>query len=49
MGMNTLEELAQTLETGMNEITVDPVVGERALLPLERMVSFSAGGARKKR
>ncbi|MEM7362541.1 MAG: quinolinate synthase NadA, partial [Pseudomonadota bacterium] len=44
MGMNTLEDLATTLESGTNEITVDPEVGERALQPLERMVNFSAGG-----
>ena len=44
MGMNTLEDLAKTLESGANEITVDPAVGERALQPLERMVNFSAGG-----
>ncbi|MAW29665.1 MAG: quinolinate synthase [Gammaproteobacteria bacterium] len=44
MGMNTLEDLAKTLESGTNEITVDPAVGERALQPLERMVNFSAGG-----
>ena len=44
MGMNTLEDLAKTLEYGTNEITVDPTVGERALQPLERMVNFSASG-----
>ena len=44
MGMNTLEDLAKTLESGTNEITVDPAVGERALQPLERMVNFSASG-----
>ena len=42
--MNTLEDLAKTLESGTNEITVDPTVGERALQPLERMVNFSASG-----
>ena len=44
MGMNTLEDLAKTLESGTTEITVDPTVGERALQPLERMVNFSASG-----
>ena len=44
MGMNTLEDLAKTLESGANEIAVDPAVGERALQPLERMVNFSAVG-----
>lgn len=44
MGMNTLEELEQTLATGANEIFVDPEIGKRALIPLERMVSFANSG-----
>ncbi|HKI75285.1 MAG TPA: quinolinate synthase NadA, partial [Pseudomonadales bacterium] len=44
MGMNTLEELERTLESGHNEIFVDPEVGKRALVPLERMVSFANSG-----
>ncbi|MBF68600.1 MAG: quinolinate synthase [Gammaproteobacteria bacterium] len=42
MGMNALENLLETLQQGANEITVDPVIAERALVPLERMVNFSA-------
>lgn len=42
MGMNALENLLETLQQGTNEITVDPAIAERALVPLERMVSFSA-------
>lgn len=42
--MNTLEELERTLESGHNEIFVDPEVGKRALVPLERMVSFANSG-----
>ena len=41
MGMNALENLLETLQQGANEITVDPVIAERALVPLERMVNFS--------
>ena len=42
MGMNALENLLETLQQGANEITVDPVIAQRALVPLERMVNFSA-------
>ncbi len=41
MAMNVLENLEQTLKTGDNEVWVDPVIAERALIPLDRMVSFS--------
>lgn len=41
MGMNHLENLEQSLLTGSNEIFVDPEIGKRALIPLERMVSFA--------
>ncbi|MCB1692765.1 MAG: quinolinate synthase NadA [Pseudomonadales bacterium] len=41
MGMNALENLAQTLEAGTNEIFVDEAIARRALVPLERMVSFA--------
>ena len=41
MGMNVLEELESTLAEGSNEILVDPAIAERALIPLERMVSFA--------
>ena len=45
MAMNELQALADTLEgldASPNEILVDPEVGERALRPLTRMLSFSA-------
>jgi quinolinate synthase len=42
MAMNSLAGLAQALETGVNEIDVDPAVGERARLPIDRMLSFTA-------
>lgn len=40
MGMNALENLESSLANGTNEITVDPEIAKRALLPLERMVNF---------
>ena len=40
--MNALDNLADSLEFGRNEIFVDPAIGERALLPLKRMLDFSA-------
>jgi quinolinate synthase len=42
MAMNTLENLAETLDKGLNEIQVDPELGEQAMLPLQRMLSFTA-------
>jgi quinolinate synthase len=42
MAMNELENLAQALETGANEIIVDEALRLRALLPLDRMVNFAA-------
>jgi len=41
MGMNTLESLQESLEKGTNEIFVDPEIARKALIPLERMVSFA--------
>jgi len=42
MAMNALENLAETLDQGLNEIQVDPVLGGRAMLPLQRMLGFNA-------
>ena len=42
MAMNGLENLAEVLEHASSEIIVDPVVGEQAMKPLNRMLSFSA-------
>ncbi len=42
MAMNALDNLADTLEHGRNEIHVDPVLAERAMRPLQRMLDFSA-------
>lgn len=47
MAMNGLDELAATLETGGNEVTVDAAIGRRAKQPIDRMLDFAA--ARGKR
>jgi quinolinate synthase len=42
MGMNTLEKLAQTLESGENEILVDKDLAARARIPIKKMLDFAA-------
>ena len=42
MAMNGLAALAHVLETGTNEIHVDPALGIRARLPIDRMLAFTA-------
>jgi quinolinate synthase len=42
MAMNGLAGLAHVLETGTNEVLVDPALGERARLPIDRMLAFTA-------
>ena len=42
MAMNGLAGLAQVLETGANEVQVDPALGLRARLPIDRMLAFTA-------
>jgi quinolinate synthase len=42
MAMNGLAGLAHVLETGANEIHVDPAIGVRAKLPIDRMLAFTA-------
>ncbi len=41
MAMNGLFNLAEVLETGRNEVLVDPVIGRRAALPIQRMLDFA--------
>lgn len=41
MAMNSLENLAEVLETGRNEIHIDSSVRERALVSIRRMIDFS--------
>ncbi len=42
MAMNGLAGLAHVLETGGNEVHVDPALGLRARLPIDRMLAFTA-------
>ena len=42
MGMNGLENLRDALRDGGNAIDVDPAIGRRAMLPLQRMLDFAA-------
>ncbi len=42
MAMNGLAALAHVLETGSNEIHIDPALGVRARLPIDRMLAFTA-------
>jgi quinolinate synthase len=43
MKMNTLEKIANTLETLKPEITLPPELIERARLPLTRMLALTRG------
>jgi quinolinate synthase len=40
MAMNELEALAAVFDVGDNEVFVDPALGERAMIPLNRMLDF---------
>lgn len=42
MAMNGLENLIHVLETGNNEVLVDPAVGSRAVVCIDRMLDFAA-------
>ena len=42
MAMNGLAGLAQVLELGTNEVHIDPAIGLRARLPIDRMLAFTA-------
>jgi quinolinate synthase len=42
MGMNSLQNLEQVLESGGNEIQIDPAMRERAVVPIQRMLDFAA-------
>ncbi|WP_448506825.1 quinolinate synthase NadA [Immundisolibacter sp.] len=41
MAMNSLTALLRALETGAGEIHVDPVIGARARVPIDRMLDFT--------
>ena len=42
MAMNGLAGVASVLERGNNEVHVDPALGLRARLPIDRMLAFTA-------
>ncbi|MFM2049770.1 MAG: hypothetical protein RL682_261, partial [Pseudomonadota bacterium] len=42
MAMNGLAGVAHVLEHGTNQIHVDPALGLRARLPIDRMLAFTA-------
>jgi quinolinate synthase len=42
MAMNGLADLARVLETGANEVFVDPALVDRARVPIDRMLAFTA-------
>jgi quinolinate synthase len=42
MAMNSLAGVAHVLETGANEVLVDPALIPRARLPIDRMLAFTA-------
>ncbi len=41
MGMNSLQNLAEILETGSNEIMIDQELAKQAQLPIRRMLDFA--------
>ncbi|MEC3764651.1 quinolinate synthase NadA [Cupriavidus sp. SS-3] len=49
MAMNALTNLAEVLETGRNEIHVDPVIGSQAVTCINRMLDFAAAQKRNVR
>jgi quinolinate synthase len=42
MAMNGLAGVARALETGTNAVFVDPALGLRARLPIDRMLALTA-------
>lgn len=42
MAMNSLENLERVLREGQPEVIIDPAVGKRAMIPLQRMLDFAA-------
>ncbi|MGD8407261.1 MAG: quinolinate synthase NadA [Thiohalophilus sp.] len=43
MAMNSLQNLADSLEKGSNEVHVDPEIGRQARVSVQRMLDFAAG------
>jgi len=42
MAMNNLRNLADVLESGANEIHIDPVIQKKAIKPIQRLLDFAA-------
>ncbi|MCL6416329.1 quinolinate synthase NadA [Aestuariirhabdus sp. Z084] len=42
MALNELEVMVDTLKAGSNEVQVDPELARKAMIPLQRMLQFSA-------
>ncbi|MCB1758174.1 MAG: quinolinate synthase NadA [Gammaproteobacteria bacterium] len=42
MGMNAIQNLEQVLLSGGNEITIEPAIRERAVVPIQRMLDFAS-------
>lgn len=42
MAMNSLEKIIRALKEGIDEIHVDPELGKKAMIPLQRMLDFKA-------
>lgn len=40
MAMNHLKNLVESLESGSDEVLVDPEIGRKAMIPLQRMLDF---------
>jgi quinolinate synthase len=40
MAMNHLKNMAESLESRCNEVAIDPELGRRAMIPLQRMLDF---------
>ncbi|MDQ0142161.1 quinolinate synthase NadA [Cupriavidus necator] len=49
MAMNALTNLAEVLETGRNEVHVDPAIGRQAVTCIDRMLDFAAAQKRNVR
>ncbi|MAM70518.1 MAG: quinolinate synthase [Gammaproteobacteria bacterium] len=45
MGMNSLQNLYESLLAGNNQIHVDPALGKKAMIPLQRMLDFRNSGS----
>lgn len=41
MAMNALDNLAEALDRGLNEVFVDPGLADKAMMPLDRMLEFA--------